>query len=193
MQLLRCCLSIALIYTTLVLLAIQQVAWAQDRSEVGRLREEQMQLGCQLKYNESLRSEFFYSIGNKQGIQIMFQKFCSSKGVLSTKLIIITLPQFADTRISRHSERIDINLRCWAIKYCPGASTSWCIHLYHPEKSIELCYNSTGHVTRMTEAAAALMLQEKFEISPEVCIQIKHKGGTQIFTCYCDRVQVFCG
>ena len=75
----------------------------------------------------------------------------------------------ADTRISRFAEGYDDNVRCWAIRYCPDAPVSWCVHLYHPEKSIELCYNNTGHVTRTTEAAAALMLQEKFQMQPEVC------------------------
>ena len=57
----RCCL-IVLTYTVLVL--IQQVAWAQADRSVQELREEQMQLGCQLKYNSTLRAEFFGSIGN---------------------------------------------------------------------------------------------------------------------------------
>ena len=70
MQLFLQRLSIVLIHTTLVLITIQQVAWAQDSSEVERLREEQIQLGCQLRYNETLRSEFFYSIsGNLDGRQ----------------------------------------------------------------------------------------------------------------------------
>ena len=65
-------------------------------------------------------------------------------------------------------------MRCWAVRYpgCSGASTSWCIHLYHPEKKIELCYDSAGHVTERTDAAAALQLEEKFEISPEVCMSM---------------------
>ena len=74
MQLLRRCrlILIVLIYATLVLLTIQQVAWALDRSEVERLREEQSQLGCQLRINRTLRTEFFYSIGNMEGtIQIL--------------------------------------------------------------------------------------------------------------------------
>ena len=72
MQLLRRCLLIVLIYKTLVLLTIQQVAWALDRSEVERLREEQTQLGCQLRINQTLRTEFFYSIGNIEGnVQIL--------------------------------------------------------------------------------------------------------------------------
>ena len=79
----------------------------------------------------------------------------------------------ADTRISRFAEGIEAeNVRCLAIKFCPGASTSWCINMYHPEKNIRLCYNSTGDVTSRTEAAAALMLDEKFEIRPEVCISV---------------------
>lgn len=78
----------------------------------------------------------------------------------------------ADTRISRFAEGFDENVRCWAIKYCPGATTSWCINLYHPEKNIKLCYDSEGHVTSRTTAAAALMLEEKFEIDSEVCISI---------------------
>ncbi len=57
---------IVLICATLVLL-IQQVAWAQDSSEVERLREEQAQIGCQLKYNETLRADFFYGIGSRKG------------------------------------------------------------------------------------------------------------------------------
>ena len=61
-----------------------------------------------------------------------------------------------------------MNVKCWSVKYCPG-DTSWCIHVYHPEKDISLCYNSTGDVTRRTEAAAALRLEEKFEAKPEVC------------------------
>ena len=65
MQLLRRCLSIVLIYTTLV--AIQQLALAQEPNEVERLREEQTKVGCMLKYNETLRAEFYYNIGNSQG------------------------------------------------------------------------------------------------------------------------------
>ena len=57
----RCCL-IVLTYTILVL--IQQVAWAQADRSVEELREEQMQFGCQLKYNATLRDEFYDSIGN---------------------------------------------------------------------------------------------------------------------------------
>ena len=63
MQLFRRCCLIVLTYTILVL--IQQ---AQADRSVEELREEQMQLGCQLKYNTTLRAEFFNSIGNPKGI-----------------------------------------------------------------------------------------------------------------------------
>lgn len=172
MQLFRCYLSIrVLIYTTLVLLlTIQQVAWAQDRSEVERLREEQMQTGCQLKYNETLRLEFFNSISNKSGkLCLIFVARCVNIYILL--MYFTTLNFAAIRRTSRHSDGFDENVRCWAVRYCPGSSlTSWCIHLYHPEKKIELCYNSSGDVTRITEAAAALMLWEKFQIVNEVSV-----------------------
>ena len=89
--------------------------------------------------------------------------------MFNSKVCVINVFCIADTRTSRVAETYDENVKCWAIKYCRGASVSWCIHLYHPEKDIALCYNSTGHVIRRTEAAAALRLEEKFQMRPEVC------------------------
>ena len=146
--------------STILVLTIQKLAWAQGRREVEQAREEQRMASCLLTYNESLRGDFYYSIGSREGTQTVNRK----RSAFSFHWWIHS----AETRLSRYTAGVGANLRCWSLTTCPGAPVSWCIYLYHPEKTIELCYNSTGHVTRETKAAAALRLDEKFQIIPEV-------------------------
>ena len=60
----------------------------------------------------------------------------------------------------------DRNADC--ISKCPGAPVTWCVHMYHPVETISLCYNDSGHVINITDAADRLKLQDKYEIRPQV-------------------------
>lgn len=48
------------------------------------------------------------------------------------------------------------SVRCFSQRQCPESEVTWCFNLYHPSKSIEVCWDSNNNVINMTGDAAAL-------------------------------------
>lgn len=60
-----------------------------------------------------------------------------------------------------------VGQKCFSQHDCPGASATWCFNLYHPEKLIELCWDtdsSDNQILNATDTALELGLDRYFTV-----------------------------
>lgn len=109
----------------------------------GDLEAEMWESACKLDANSTLKYEYYSKV----------RSFYGDSGY----------PQREDRYIQMNAGATQMAQCYSSCKNAAASNVTWCIYIYHPEKSIEICLNKGG-VVMETPSAALLGLREKLSI-----------------------------